>query len=121
MRLLLDAHLPRAVAQQLCQQKVDAVALADWQQGSYRSATDEAVLEAASPEGRVLVTYDRRTIPRHLRCLAEAGGHHAGVILIDERIIRPNDIGGLVRALLALVEESGDESWDDQVVFLRRA
>ena len=118
MRILLDGHMPPIVAQQLQRDGTDAVCLRDWLGGSYRTAPDELILTAASSDDRVLVTYDCRTIPHLLKEWAETGQHHAGVVLVDERTVRPNDIGGLVRTLRALVERRGDEIWHDRILDL---
>lgn len=121
IRLLLDAHIPLAVAWRLREDGIDVVALRDWLEGSYRQASDEEILVAASSEERVLVTYDCHTIPPLLAHWAEAGQHHRGVVLADEKTVLPKDIGGLVRALRALVREQGGLLWEDRVVFLQRS
>lgn len=94
--------------------------LAEWKQGEFLGRDDEACLKEAAREGLTLVTYDRRTIPVLLKAWARAGQAHGGVILIDERTISPGDIGGLVRALRQLVEETGMWDWRDRVCMLRR-
>lgn len=119
MRLLLDAHVSPAVARALQLDGIDAVALRDWLDGAFRAAADDDLLAAALEDGRVLVSFDCRTLPPLLRELAETGQHHAGVILVDERTLRPNDIGELQRALRRLIECSGAADWQDVAVFLR--
>jgi predicted nuclease of predicted toxin-antitoxin system len=119
MRLLLDAHLSPAIARQLQREGVDAVALRDWLGGSHRQALDDQILAVAASDQRVLVTYDRRTIPPLLKEWAETSQQHAGVVLVDEQTLQPADIGGLLRALRALVAEHGDDDWQDRVIFLR--
>lgn len=119
MRLLLDAHISPAVARSLQHEGFDAVAVRDWLEGIHRSAPDDQLLAAAAVDDRVLVTFDRRTIPPLLKEWAETGHHHAGVILVDEKTVRPNDVGGLVRALRRLIDAAGAESWHDRVVYLR--
>lgn len=121
MRLLLDAHVARAVARQLQRDGLDVVSIADWRDGDYRGAPDDQLLVAAASEQRVLVSYDCQTIPPLLKEWAETGLHHGGVVLVDEQTIRPSDIGGLTRALRALLAERRDEDWRDRVrfVFLR--
>ena len=120
MRLLLDSHVSPEVARQLLDRCIDAVALPNWLDGTYRSAPDDAVLTAARADGRTLVTYDLLTIPPLLKEWTESGRHHAGVILVDERSLRQSDIGGQLRALLALAVRSGEEPWEDRVVFLTK-
>jgi predicted nuclease of predicted toxin-antitoxin system len=119
MRLLLDVHLSPAIARRLQQDGVDVVTVRDWRQGNYRSAVDDQLLTAAAADERVLVTYDLRTIPTLLKTWAETGRQHAGVILIDDKTIRPDDIGRLIRALQALVAGNDRERWSDRVVFLQ--
>jgi hypothetical protein len=119
VRLLLDAHIAHAVADGLRRRGVEVEALGHWRGGALRAADDEAILRAAAAADWVLVTYDLQTIPERLRRWANEGRGHAGLILVDGRTIRPNDIGGLVRALLALVDERGDEDWRDRAVYLQ--
>ena len=119
MRLLLDAHLSPAIAQLLTAEGTDAVSLRDWHGGNYRHAPDDQILMAALAEGRVLVTFDRRSIPPLVKVWAEAGRHYAGVVVINRKTIRQNDIGGLIRALLALVKDAGEQDWQDRLAFLQ--
>ncbi|MBI2865634.1 MAG: DUF5615 family PIN-like protein [Chloroflexi bacterium] len=121
MRLLLDSHVATAVAQQLRDRGVDALALAEWLDGNYRKADDEALLMMALLDRRVLVTYDLRTIPKFLKRLAEVGQHHGGVLLVHRNTIRPNDVGELVAALSELAAQRGGDDWQDRVMFLHSA
>ena len=120
MRLLVDAHLSPVLARELQARGIDALSFRDWHAGEYRTAPDELVLTIAYAEGRTLVTYDLRTMPVLLQEWAESGQRHAGVVLVDDATIQPDDIGGLIHAPSTLVVESGAASWEDRVVFLRR-
>jgi predicted nuclease of predicted toxin-antitoxin system len=119
MRLLLDAHVSPAVARRLAAAGIDAVAVRDWQGGNYRHAADDQLLLAAATEGRVLVTFDARSIQPLAREWAEIGRHHAGVIVVSGKTIRQDDVGGLIRALRALATAAGEQGWQDRLVFLR--
>ncbi|MSQ14704.1 MAG: hypothetical protein EXR50_02430 [Dehalococcoidia bacterium] len=119
MRLLLDANISPSVAAQLLTGGIDAIALRDWHDGSYRTAADDQVLVDAAVEGRVLVTYDLKTVPLLLKEWPETRPHHGGVVLIDEKTLRPIDVGGILKALQTLVREHADEEWRDRAVFLR--
>jgi len=118
MRLLLDSHLPRALAEQLVSRNVDTVHLADWMGGDMRSAADEQLLEAARLDGRVLVSADCRTLPPMLKEWAESGRSHGGVILIDGRRLHLSDVGALLRALCQLSARLPSDDWTDRVVYL---
>src|SRR5688572_30353946 len=119
MRLLLDAHVSPAVADGLIPNGIDAIALRDWQRGNYRHAADDQSLEAAVIDERVLVTFDARTIQPLVKEWAETGRHHAGVVVVDEKTIAQHDVGGLTRALRALVHGGEAQSWQDRLVYLQ--
>lgn len=119
MHLLPDIHIPTAVARGLQQHGIDVVAGAEWQDGRYRIAPDMQLLEATFSAGYVLVTDDRSTIPSLLTTWAETGRHHGGVIFVDEKTLLPNDVGGLVRALLALVAQASGYGRQDRAVQLQ--
>jgi hypothetical protein len=119
-RLLLDAHVPKAVGDGLRLSGVEAVPVSDWRGGDMRTADDAALLRAASEDRLVLVTFDLRTIPTLLKDWAESGQRHAGVVLVDDRTLHPAGVGPLVRSLAALAADP-DVDWTDRVVFLRRS
>jgi len=120
MRLLLDAHVPPAVARTLANDGIDIKTLQEWLDGDHRDASDAQILMAAHADRRTLVTFDCRTIPDLLKVWAETGQQHSGIILIDDRTIRQADVGGLVRALRRLIDQSSAEPWTGRVVFLKR-
>jgi hypothetical protein len=118
MLLLLDGHFSQHVSRPLRARGIDVWTLDEWHDRRYRDQVDRLILAAAFAEARTLVTYDCKTVPGLLGELAENGLSHGGVILVDDRTIRQNDIGGLIRALVAFVEQYGDESWVDRVSYL---
>ena len=120
MRLLLDSHLPLAVMEQLRRAEIDCAALSQWRDGTLRTAPDDRILSEAFEENRILVTFDTGTIPAMLGDWAKQDRHHAGVIVVVSRTIRPNDVGSLVRSLRALVEEESTLEWQDRIRYLRR-
>ncbi len=122
MALLLDENVSPAVARALVAvaTSVDVVPLQSWQDGSRLGAPDDLLLKEAAAEGRVLVTYDLRTIPPLLRVWVEAGQLHAGVIFVDQGTIPPGDVGALARALARLVAEAAQVDWTNRVEYLQR-
>jgi hypothetical protein len=82
-------------------------------------ATDEVLLLAAAKDRLTLVTYDLRTIPNLLaQWEEEEGVWHAGVLFVDHRTIRPNDFGGLIRALALFWKDHHRFDWRDRVSYL---
>jgi len=120
LKLLLDEHVPPAVAAGLkrLDGEIDAYALRSWRGGSYLGEPDERILEEAASAGLTLVTYDLETIPRLIGELARGGLSHGGVIFISQRQIRSSHVGGLVRALARIYRESGKADWTNRVEFL---
>lgn len=122
LKILLDEHVSPDVAAGLRRRHSGLMvhSMVEWEEGSYLGQEDAVCLEEASVQGLTLVTYDRRTIPPLLKRWAEEGHSHAGVIFVDEKTISPADIGGLVKALGALVKQARAWDWTDRIVFLRR-
>lgn len=120
LHLLLDEHVSPDVvrALQRAQPKIRATALRDWGSGMYLGVPDDALLAAAFQESLALVTNDRRTIVPLLAQLAESDISHAGVILVDERTIAQNDIGGLDRALVSVWNSLHRADWTNRVIYL---
>jgi hypothetical protein len=119
MRLLLDIHIDPLVAKALVAEDIDIVSLRDWQAGDDREVPDDVILADALFEGRVLVTYDKRTVPPLVRRWMHEGTTFAGVIIVDRLTIPQGDIGGLIRALRAFAIEQGDADWTNRLDYLR--
>lgn len=121
MRLLLDEHIDPAVAVGITTvRSVEVAALRDWEQGAYLRADDANILLAAYTRGWTLVTYDKTSIAPLLKEWGKQGKAHGGIIFADRHTFAQNDVGGLVRALVALVDGLGDVSWENRQVYLSR-
>jgi hypothetical protein len=122
LKLLLDEHISPDVGDGLRRRNRQLVVhwMAEWEEGNFLGQEDSACLLEAASQGLTFVTYDRRTIPPLLKAWAEQGRKHSGVVFVDEKTISPADIGGLIRALIHLVKETGGWDWTDRVGFLRR-
>jgi hypothetical protein len=123
LRLLLDEHVSPAIASQLAihRPELKVTTMPSWERGAYLSAPDDVVLRAAYAAELTLVTYDLRTIPILLKQWSEEETPHGGVIFVDTKTIAPNDLGGLVRALVQLCDAHGSARWRNRVVYLTRA
>jgi len=122
LKLLLDEHISPEVADGLNRRSRSLVVhwMAEWEKGNVLGQEDSACLLETATERLTLVTFDRGTIPPLPKTWAEEGRKHGGAIFVDEKTISPADIGGLVRALIQLVKETGRWDWTDRVYFLRR-
>ena len=79
-----------------------------------QGATDPDVLEAASREGRVLVTQDVRTMPAHAWDRVRRGLAMAGMIVVPQSL----SLGDAIDEILILGECLVDDEWRDQVIYL---
>jgi predicted nuclease of predicted toxin-antitoxin system len=118
MRLLLDAHFSTSVSRPLRADDLDVYTLDEWHNGKYRDAGDDEILAVATAEARILVTYDNHIISDIVMVWAAMGRSHAGIVFISSRTIRQQDVGGLIRALRALVEQFEELDWVDRIMHL---
>lgn len=121
MRLLLDCHISKATLGALRKRKpsLQTEHLANWRGGAFLRADDADILAACQQEGRVLVTFDQRTIPDLLRQWAAEDRSHAGVIFGDEHTVKPNSPASVALALAALADDIGEADTTNLVRFLR--
>jgi len=121
LTLLLDEHLSPRVAQQFrakwATAQIESLLL--WQGGRFAGVPDDMRLREAQVQGWTVVTYDQATIVPLLKDWGEQGIEHGGVILVDERTIAPNDIGGLIHALGAVWHAEKNRDWKN--IYLSRS
>jgi hypothetical protein len=120
LRLLLDEHIAREVALQARAKRpsIEIQSIHDWESGAFLGVPDPEILLEAASQGLTLVTYHQRTLWKHASDLLEAGHDLGGVIFVDDQTIPPNDIGGLMRAVVWLMETRGSEVWVNRLIFL---
>jgi len=121
LRFLLDEHISPTVARELSKRvpEIKVTGLQSWRDGELMGAEDHVLLEEASKDGLTFVSYDQKTIRPLLKHWMEAGVKHSGVVFVDEESIKPNDFGGLVKALGALWKHEKTASWKNRIVFLK--
>ncbi|HTW94718.1 MAG TPA: hypothetical protein VMD30_08000 [Tepidisphaeraceae bacterium] len=122
LSLLLDEHISPIIALQARRKYpgMRIVALREWRGGQFMGAPDPVFMQQAARERLTLVSYDLRTIAPLLKSWLEQGIDHGGVIFVDQKSIRPQDFGGLVRALGKIWKTARQSEWRNRVVFLRR-
>jgi hypothetical protein len=104
-RLLLDSHVPFDVAPALRKLRpwVDVQHVSSWQDGAYKDALDDLLLEACWQDRRALVSKDRATLPGWITLRIAEGKEHAGVLFYDPERFKALQIGALANALAAAI------------------
>lgn len=111
MRLFLDAHVSgRAIADVLRERGHD-VRAAD-EERELDGSEDEALLELAAAEERIMVTFNVRDFPRIVGQWAAGGRHHAGCLMIVG--IDHSEFGSTLRVIdAALTARVRQADWAD--------
>jgi hypothetical protein len=118
LRLLLDAHVSaRRIGTALEDRGHDVLSVAD--ERDLDGYTDEQIMELASDQQRVLVTFDAADFPRICRDWAETDRSHWGCAVVVG--IRQHEFGAAVRALEATFSMRPDPGdWRDYLAFVSR-
>lgn len=69
---------------------------------------DELVLDRASEQGRILVSHDKRTIPRRLAEFIQQGGRSPGVLLV---IPQHAPVRNVADTLILIWADNRPEEW----------
>lgn len=119
MRLLLDAHVSgRRIGTALRDRGHDVLAVDE--ERTLDGCPDEDLLELASSEQRIMVTFDAADFPRICRAWLESDRHHHGCAVLVG--LRNHEIGAIVRALDAAFAARPEASrWRDHLAFVSRA
>ena len=80
-------------------------------EASLAGVADPKVLELAARENRILVTHDRKTMPRHFASFVGAGSRSAGVFLIRQDA----SVKAVIEALVLVWAASEPEEWEDKI------
>lgn len=78
------------------------------------SADDPTILAWAAEEGRIVLTHDRRTMPRFAYDRVQKGQRMAGVVVAPQALSTKRAI----KDLRILIECSFDSEWENQVRYL---
>ena len=74
--------------------------------------SDELVLRRASEQGRILVSHDKRTMPRRLASFVAQGGNSPGVLLV---IPQHASVREVVEALILIWADNRPHEWTNLV------
>lgn len=113
LRLLADENVKKQLVRGLLRRNT-ALDIVTVQDVGLRGASDDAILEWAAREGRVVVTHDINTMPEVAYRRAEMGHPMPGVFAI----VWSAPLGRTIEDLLLLVEASLPGEWEGRVVYL---
>jgi uncharacterized protein DUF5615 len=114
IRFLADEDLKAGIVQGL-RSREPAIDILDVKTAGLRGTKDPALLELADRQGRILITYDRRTMTRYFRDRLHAGKSSPGVFVFPQQ---RSAIGEIVEWLLLVWTASQVEEWRDRIVYL---
>lgn len=113
VRFLADADLNKAIVTGVLRRE-PGVDFLSAQAAGLRDMKDPAVLALAAAQGRILVSHDVGTMPRHFRAFRDAGNSSAGVFLIRQDL----DIGAAIEELVLIWLVTQDSDWQDRLEWL---
>lgn len=119
MRLFLDAHISGRVIATALRERGHDVRSAD-EERELDGWEDDRLLELATSEERVMVTFNIRDFPRIVGVWAEAGRHHAGCLLIVG--VDHGEFGEILRLIdTALAKRPDRPEWKNHTAWVSRA
>src|SRR5438105_11074435 len=92
---------------------VDCVCVGDFAELPLRS-TDPRILKWTQRENRLLVSFDKRSLPGHLADHLAAGGHSPGIFLVRRRASFKEVVAFLAVAAYA----SAPHEWQDTIYYI---
>jgi hypothetical protein len=122
LSLLLDEQISPVIAAHMTRRRpaVSIQSIFYWRRGTLATHPDHVVLSAAAEDGLTLVTFDLSTILPLVTEWGAAGTTHEGVIFVNQRTIRSDDFGRLIRALEQLWVDQQHLIWTNRIHFLGR-
>lgn len=111
IRFLADASLRDAIVSG-CLRREPAIDFLSATDANLAGVHDPEVLALAAAEGRILVTSDLKTMPRHFSDLLEAGGSSAGVFLVKQH----TPVANVIEAQLPVWAASDAAEWENRIL-----
>ena len=111
IRFLADASLRHAVVSG-CLRREPAIDFLSAHLARLRGIPDPEVLAIAARDGRILVTPDFRTMPRHFGEFLEARGSSPGVFLVKQR----TPVAPVIDELVLVWAASDPSDWVNRIL-----
>ena len=115
IRYLLDEDTPHAIRDQLLRRKPEMEVLVVGDDVAPALGTsDRELLQWIERVGYILVSRNRRSMPRHLQEHLETGGHVPGIFLLRRR----HSLGLVIKDLMLIWEAGRPKEYRDRVEYL---
>lgn len=111
VRVLADASLHHAIVAS-CSRREPAIDFLSAHAAKLHGLNDPDVLAIAAEQGRILVTHDFRTMPKHCAEFLSAGGSSPGVFLVKQ----PTPLAQVIEELVLVWTASEPEDWTNRIV-----
>jgi hypothetical protein len=111
VRFLADASLRHAIVSG-CLRREPTIDFLSAHLAKLEGIPDPDVLAIASQQGRILVTHDFRTMPRHFGEFLEARGSSPGVFLVKPR----TPLAQVIEALVLVWAASDPDEWKNRIL-----
>lgn len=113
IRFVADEDLNGRICRGLFRRKAD-LDLVRVQDVGLSGASDEKLLEWAEDNGRIVLSHDRRTMPRHAANRLATGLTFPGLLIVDDLAA----IGTCIEDLLLIAECSEMDEWQNRVFYV---
>src|ERR1700722_16475251 len=111
VRFLADASLRHAIVSG-CLRREPTIDFLSARRAKLEGIPDPEVLEIAAAQGRILVTHDFRTMPRHFGEFLKTGRSSPGVVLVTQR----PPPAQIIEALVLVWTASNPEEWKNRIL-----
>ncbi len=112
LRLLSDENFDGHILRGLFR-RLPSIDLLRVQDVGLEHTADSEILEWAAAQGRILLTHDRRTVPRFAFERVAEGRRMPGVFVFDDRM----PVGQAIDELFITVQCSDESEWNDLVTY----
>lgn len=90
-----------------------AIDILDVKNAGLRGAKDDALLEFAAHEDRIIITHDRNTMAGHFYARVAAGRLEPGLSIVPKR---PSAVGQVIESLFLVWTASQAEEWRNRII-----
>lgn len=111
VRFLADASLRHAIVTG-CVRREPAIDFLSAHSAKLHGISDPDVLGIAASQGRILVTHDFRTMPKHFAAFLAAGSSSPGVFLVKQQ----TPLASVIEDLVLVWTASTPEDWTNRIV-----